>query len=252
MFEERAEVFVFLHRADEFGQVFQPAGGLGRFLRLPHRGVAALVEDLPRELGVGQLARHAAPARHVADEVAERAARRGGQLVGVEDARRRGGQRDALGAGELVDLRHRLVAEPALGDVDDAFEGEVVGGLRDDAQIRERVADFGAFVEAEAADDAVGHADRDEAVLELARLVLRADEDGDVVEALPLRCCALDLLADAARFLGAVPHAEHLDLLARVVLGPQVSCRAGRYCWRSRRSRRRGCAGWSGNSVRAG
>jgi hypothetical protein len=28
-----------------------------------------------------------------------------------------------------VDLGDRLVAEPALGDVDDALEGEVVGGL---------------------------------------------------------------------------------------------------------------------------
>ena len=70
-------------------------------------------------------------------------------------------------------LRDRLVAQPALGDVDDAFEGEVVGGLVDDAQIGERVADLGALVEAEAADDAVRHADRDEAVLELAGLVLR-------------------------------------------------------------------------------
>ena len=51
-----------------------------------------------------------------------------------------------------------------------------------DAQIGERVADLGAFVEAEAADDPVGQADRDEAVLELAGLVLGADEDRDVVE----------------------------------------------------------------------
>ena len=105
-----------------------------------------------------------------------------GQLVGVEDARGGEGQRDALGAGELVDLGHRLVAEPALGHVDDPFEGEIVGGLDDHAQIGERIADLGALVEAEAADDAVGQADRDEAILELARLELGADEDGDIVE----------------------------------------------------------------------
>ncbi len=80
-----------------------------------------------------------------------------------------------------MELCHRLVAQPAFGGVDDAFERQVVGGLVDDAQIGERVADFGAFVEAETADDAVGEADLDEPVLELARLVLGADQNGDFV-----------------------------------------------------------------------
>jgi hypothetical protein len=50
-----------------------------------------------------------------------------------------------------VDLAHRLVAEAALGRVDDPLEGEVVRRLGDDAEIGERVADLGAFVETEAA-----------------------------------------------------------------------------------------------------
>ena len=82
-----------------------------------------------------------------------------------------------------MELGHRLVAEAALGDVDDALEGEVVGGLGDDAQISERVADLGALVEAEAADDPVGQADGDEPVLELAGLELGADQDRGIVEA---------------------------------------------------------------------
>ena len=106
--------------------------------------------------------------------------------------------------------------------VDDPLEGEVVGRLGDHAQIGERVADLGALVEAEAADDLVGQADGDEALLELAGLELGADQD---------RACRrggrrdrmdrLELLADPARFLGPVPDADDLDLLALAGLGPQ-------------------------------
>src|SRR3546814_6941556 len=79
-------------------------------------------------------------------------------------------QRRSFDPGELVDARQCLVAEPALGRVDDTFEGEVIGRRLDEAEIGEGIADFGALVEAEAADDAVRHADRDEAILELAGL----------------------------------------------------------------------------------
>src|SRR3546814_16589443 len=71
---------------------------------------------------------------------------------------------DAFGAGELVDAGEGLVAGAAFGRVDDAFEGEIVGTLVDEAEIGERVADLGAFVEAKTPDDAIGEADRDEEV----------------------------------------------------------------------------------------
>src|SRR3546814_12499112 len=61
-------------------------------------------------------------------------------------------------------FRSGLVAEAAFGRVDDAFEGEIVGTLVDEAEIGERVADLGAFVEAKTPDDAIGEADRDEEV----------------------------------------------------------------------------------------
>ena len=118
-------------------------------------------------------------------------------------------ERQCLRRGRAGGPRHRLVAEAALGHVDDALEGEIVAGLGDHAQIGERIADLGALVEAEAADDAVGHGDRDEAVLELARLELGAHEDRDLVVAAALpRWPALDLLADAARLLRPVPYAD--------------------------------------------
>ena len=175
-----------------------------------------------------------------------------GQLVGVEDPRGGDGERDALGAGELVELGHRLVAEAALGDVDDPLEGEVVGGLGDDAQISERVADLGALVEAEAADDPVGQADGDEAVLELAGLELGADQDRGVVEAAAAALDRLQLLADAARLLGPVPDADHLDLVALVLLGPQRLAEPAGILRDQARGGGEDVAGSSGNSVRAG
>ncbi len=68
-------------------------------------------------------------------------------------ARQRGGrfgERNALLAGVVVQHLQRGVAEAALGHIDDALEGQIVGRLRDHAQIGERVADFGALVEARA------------------------------------------------------------------------------------------------------
>ena len=86
------------------------------------------------------------------------------------------------GARVAVDGGDRLVAEPALGLIDDALEREVVGRLADQAKVGDGVADLGAFVEAEAADDLVRQPDRDEALLELAGLELGANEDCNVVE----------------------------------------------------------------------
>src|SRR3546814_8936066 len=117
-------------------------------------------------------------------------------------------------------FRSGLVAEAAFGRVDDAFEGEIVGTLVDEAEIGERVADLGAFVEAKTPDAAIGEADRDEAVFELAGLMLGADEDGGVVEAGARAFGGLDLIADAAGLLGAVPDADDADLVAGVEFGP--------------------------------
>ena len=183
VFEERAEDFIFFHRARQLGEVFEPAGAFGRAVGLEHRGVAALVEHDAGQLGMRQFARHLPPAGDVGDEIAEAAAGLRRQLVAVEQGGGGEQQRLLRCPGVAVDGRDGLVAEAALGLVDDALERQVVGRLDDQAEVGDRVADFGALVEAEAADDLVGQADRDEALFELAGLELGADEDGDVVEA---------------------------------------------------------------------
>ena len=122
---------------------------------------------------------------------------------------------------------HGGVAQAPLGLVDDALEGEVVGRLRDHAQVGERVADFHALVEARAADDAIGQAELDEAVFEFAHLERGAHQEGDLVERMVQPALArvalhlLDLLADVARFFLRVPGAGDGDLFARHVLGAQ-------------------------------
>ena len=154
------------------------------------------------------------------------------QAGGVEQA-------DAVVAGDAVQLLHRLVADAALGRVDDALEGEVVVGRDGDAEVGHGVADLQALVEARAADHPVGQADGQEPVLEGAHLVGGAHQDGDAVgrdrvEAAGAAGERLDLLADPARLLLAVPVADQPDLLARGDARSRGSCRAGS---RSRRSR---------------
>ena len=108
-------------------------------------------------------------------------------------------------------------------------------GLTASAEVGHRVADLLALVEARAADHAVGQADGQEAVLEGAHLVRGAHQDrdavgGDRVEAAGPARIGLDLLADPARLLLAVPVADQPDLLALRPGRSRASCRAAPRC----------------------
>src|SRR3546814_4821754 len=118
-----------------------------------------------------------------------------------------------------MDLLHRLVAEPTLRRVDDALEREVIVRLGDDPQIGQRIADFGPLIEAEAAHDPVGQADRNEAVLELAGLELGADQDRAILRPAAAGDMRLDPFADEAGLFRAVPHAPDPDFFAGLSLG---------------------------------
>ena len=168
----------------------------------------------------------------------------GVKLVAIEHLRGGEQQRQLGGAGVAVDGGDRLVAEPALGGVDDPLEGEIVGGLGDDAQVGEGVADLGALVEAEAADDPVVEADRDEAVLELAGLELGADEDRDVGRAGRPRARALSISSPMRRASSGPSQTPITRTLSpSPLVGPQASCRAGRHSARSGRRRRQDVRG---------
>ena len=221
MLQKRAQRLIFFHSAREFREVLQPPRAFGAAFGLQHRGIAALVQYLPRQFRMRQLRRPVAPARQIADETAERPPRLRRQFVGVQYPRGGMEQRNALGPRQPVQLLHRLVAQAALGHIDDPLERQIVGRLVHQPQIGQRIADFGALIEAEAADDAIGQADLDEAILELAGLVLRAHQYGDFVQRTAIALDRLDLLADPPRFLRPVPYADDAHLLAHIDIGPQ-------------------------------
>ena len=132
----------------------------------------------------------------------------------------------------LMHALDRGIADAALRHIDDALEGEIVVGRRRDLEIGERVADFLALIEARAADDAIGNAQGDEAVLEGAHLEGGAHQDRHVVELLALALQVLDVVADGARFLIAIPMRAQGQLLALLALGAAASCRGGSHSWR--------------------
>ena len=215
MFEKGAEIGEFLHRADELLQIFEPSRGLRRAVLAPHIGIAGFLQNQLGQFVMRLLLDQAGPAREIVEQRRAASARGFGFNSSVS-TRKRAACISGMRCAPRIFVQHLQgrFAEAALGRVDDALEGEIVGGLRDAAQIGERVADFGALVEARAADDAVGQAERDEALLEFAHLERGAHQNGDVVERWPPRCNLLDLLADDARLLLAVPDARDGRLLA--------------------------------------
>ena len=224
--EEAGEVLELLHGAHQLLEVFEAAGGVGGAVLLPHLRVAGFIEHDLRQLAVRRRVLHGAPAVEARDQLAQRIARARLHLVGLDDGARRLHQRDAPLAGVVVQGVERGVAEPALGHIDDALEREVVSGLCNKPQIGEGVADLHALVEPRPADHAIGQAERDEAILELAHLERGAHQDRDLVEIVRLAGAVialelLDLLADRAGFFLRVPAGGDLHLLAGHVLGAQ-------------------------------
>ncbi len=130
-------------------------------------------------------------------------------------------QRRLLGARGGMQRLQRRLADAAARHVDDALEGEIVGGLVDQAEVGERVADLLPLVEARAADNPIGQADLDEALLELAGLEARPHEDRGLRELLALALQRFDLVTDPARLLLGIPDRAQPHLLALVGLGPE-------------------------------
>ena len=99
------------------------------------------------------------------------------------------------------DEGERRFAKTPARQVNDALESEVVVGLVRNAKVGERIADFGALIEPRAAEHAIGHADFEEPLLELAHLERGAHQNGHVGERDALSLRRLDLIADRAGLL---------------------------------------------------
>ena len=77
---------------------------------------------------------------------------------------------------------HRGVTDAPSGHIDDATQGDVVTRVGDRAEIRQRVLDLLAVIEAGAADDAVGDVSLPERLFHRTGLRIRAVEHGDVAQ----------------------------------------------------------------------
>jgi hypothetical protein len=128
MLEEGLQVREFLHGPDQFLEVFEPPRGIRRALLLPHVGVAGFLQhglgDLRMRLGFRKLR----PAAERDEQIAQGAAGLRLQLVGFDDEARRLHEGHLGPARMAVEHREGGVGQPALRHVDDALEGEVVGG----------------------------------------------------------------------------------------------------------------------------
>ena len=184
--------------------------------------VARLVEDQLGQLGVLHALDGAAPALERRDQIGQRLARAAGQLLRLHDLARGLIERHAAaGARQLVQAPQGGIAEPALGHVENALEFQVVDRVERHLQVGDGVLDLLALVEPGAADDAVGQAQGDEAVLEGAHLEGRPHKDRDAVQPLSLLAQGLDVVADGARLLLVVPQRREADALAHGIVGEQ-------------------------------
>ena len=157
-------------------------------------------------LGAGGVARAVLQVVDVAAELMQRAQRLGAQHAGQRGREQRLEQADLPLAGKVAQAGQRLRADAALRADHRAQEGRVVVLVHQQAQPGAQVLDLGAVEEALSARHLVGDLRGAQLLLEHARLVVGAVEDGEVAE--------LDLAALAAQRLDARHRAFGLVLLA--------------------------------------
>ena len=221
MFEEAAEIGKLLHRADEFLEIFETARGVGGLLLAPQIRIAGFFQNDFGEFALRLRLDQLRPARKIGEQASQSLALLGLQLLRLDHGSRGLHQGDARAPCMIMEELQGGVTEAALRQVKDALESKIIGGLRDTAKIRERVADLGALVKSRAADHPVGQAKGDEPLLEFAHLEGGADQNGDLIERVALALQLLDLLADHAGFFFRVPNAGDGRLLAQFAIGEE-------------------------------
>ena len=163
---------------------------------------------------------HVAPAGEAPQQIAERFLDLAFHAAGLDQHARRRRQRQVSVRAVACSVRSADIADAAARDVDDALERQVVGRLRQHAHIGDGVADLGAFVEAQAADDAVRNAERDQPLLEGAGLEAGAHQHSDLRQRMAVAAQRLDAFAHHAGLLVGVPQADDGDLFAVLRIVP--------------------------------
>ena len=208
-----------LHRTDKLADVLHAAAVLVVVLL----GVLALqarrVDDVLHQLGQLHGLRHHRQAHHQLAELLHALSPAG--IDGLRNVHAGGQKRHLLLGGVACQLRHRRIADGALGHVDDAAHGDVVRRVDHHAQIGQDVLDLLAVVEPQSAIHAVFDAALHERLFNHAGLRVRAVEHGRARIVLALHLQRANLLADPGRLLALVARAVEPDHLARALLGPQ-------------------------------
>ena len=75
-----------------------------------------------------------------------------------------------------MDFFDRFVADATLWNINNPFKRKVIGGLIDDAQIGNGVANFSALIETKTTNYPIVNANLYKAIFKFTRLMLRADE----------------------------------------------------------------------------
>jgi hypothetical protein len=128
--------------------------------------------------------------------------------------------------GGRLQVFQRTRADAAGRKIDDAQEGGVVVRVAEQSQVGQRVLDFLALEEAQAAIDLVRHALGEQFVFEDARLGVGAVEDGALGRRDAIAHQFADLVDDEARLVEVGIALEGADRLAGAGIGPQVLAQA--------------------------
>ena len=204
----------------EFLEVLFPTHGLDGALRPDHVEVAGFTENRfdrsPRTV--------VHPFLKVVDEPNELTdaalgpRREPGVLVGSPQ---RVQEPDPLRLGEAVDVCDAGISDRALRDVDDAFQGNLIGRIDEHPQIGERVLHLAPVVVLEPTDHLVGDAVPDEQLFDDAALGIGPVEHRDVGQRDPALFETPDLLRDEGSLFVLVLRLEGHDRLPTAIVRPQ-------------------------------
>ena len=156
------------------------------------------------------------------NKVSERAGRAGAEPTGFPQMPGRVPQRGLPIPRRAAQRVHGARADPAGRGVDHPLEGRVVVAVGDEAEIRERILDFGALVEAQAAVDPVGQAGREQGLFQYPGLRAHPVQYRDVGAPHAALDAVLRARDHEAGFIGFIERRVERDRLSRVAGRPQL------------------------------
>ena len=203
---------------DEFIEVLDPVlAFLFAFVKAAQIGA---MHDMLDDLGQRELLGLEAHAFDELDEVGEAGAGLAAQV------RHRRVQRGGIHARRVGQLFERARTDAARRKIDHAREGGVVVRVLHQAQIRERVLDFGALEKAQAAIDAIGNAGLEQIGFDDPRLRIAAIKHRNFAARFAGADQALDFFDDPLRFLAVGHGFIHTHRLAMAAVGAQILAQA--------------------------